>query len=115
MQCFDRFQSAGELVPDDVVKEIVLNRLDQLDCKTGGWLPEDFPRTDTQARVLLSHGAKPDVVAILELSDDDASQRDAVGTETTSNAPLGRRLAVYPKHREAVQQNFCQDLHCDPR
>ncbi|KAG6964236.1 hypothetical protein JG688_00007789 [Phytophthora aleatoria] len=98
-----RFISAGDLVPDDIVKDIVLNRLVQSDCKTRGWLLEGYPRTDTQARVLLSHGAKPDVVAILELSDDDASQRDGDGG---SEAPVGRRLAVYREHREAVQQNF---------
>ncbi|ETP55231.1 hypothetical protein F442_00203 [Phytophthora nicotianae P10297] len=98
-----RFISAGDLVPDDVVKDIVLNRLTQPDCKTRGWLLEGYPRTDTQARVLLSQGAKPDLVAILELSDDDASQRDGVGAR---EAPVGRRLAVYREHREAVQQNF---------
>ncbi|KAI9988391.1 hypothetical protein PInf_021794 [Phytophthora infestans] len=98
-----RFLVAGDLVPDAIVKEIVLHRLSQLDCKTRGWLVEGYPRTETQARVLLSQGYNPDVVAILELSDDDASQRDVGGS---SDAPVGRRLAVYREHREAVQQTF---------
>ncbi|KAK1931344.1 adenylate kinase [Phytophthora citrophthora] len=99
----DRFMAIGDLVPDDIIQELVLNRLSQMDCKSRGWLLEGFPRTDTQARVLVSHGVKPDVVAILELSDDDATQRDE-GDE--SSAPVGRRLAQYREHREAVRQNF---------
>ncbi|KAL3662330.1 hypothetical protein V7S43_012657 [Phytophthora oleae] len=99
----DRFMTVGDFVPDDIVQDLVLNRLSQMDCKSRGWLLEGFPRTDTQARVLVSHGAKPDIVAILELSDDDASQRDE-GDE--ASAPVGRRLALYREHREAVRQNF---------
>ncbi|KAJ8533422.1 hypothetical protein ON010_g13831 [Phytophthora cinnamomi] len=100
--------NAGDLVPDDIVQDLVLARLVQPDCKTRGWLLEGFPRTDTQARVLIGHGGKPDVVAILELSDDDASQRDEEGEvrAETSLAPVGRRLALYREHREAVRQNF---------
>ncbi|GMF19587.1 unnamed protein product [Phytophthora lilii] len=106
----NRMMNAGDLVPDDIVQDLVLNRLNQPDCKARGWLLEGYPRTDTQARVLISHGARPDVVAILELSDDDASQRDGEGDneakEEASPAPVGRRLALYREHREAVRQNF---------
>ncbi|KAE8973447.1 hypothetical protein PF005_g15890 [Phytophthora fragariae] len=105
----NRLMNAGDLVPDDIVQDLVLARLVQPDCKARGWLLEGFPRTDTQARVLIGHGAKPDVVAIHELSDDDASQRDGEGEEAkteASLAPVGRRLALYREHREAVRQNF---------
>lgn len=62
--------------------------------------------------MLIGHGAKPDVVAILELSDDDASQRDgdddgeSEAKAAPSSAPVGRRLALYREYREAVRQNF---------
>ncbi|KAL4129090.1 hypothetical protein PRIC2_005101 [Phytophthora ramorum] len=106
----NRIMNAGDLIPDDIVQDLVLNRLMQADCKARGWLLEGYPRTDTQARVLTGHGAKPDIVAILELSDDDASQRDGEGDKETkaenTPAPVGRRLALYREHREAVRQNF---------
>jgi adenylate kinase len=103
----NRLMSAGDLIPDDVVQDLVMTRLLEPDCKARGWLLEGYPRTDTQARVLIAHGAKPDVVAILELSDDDASLRDgSEGTVEAPSAPVGRRLALYREHREVVRQNF---------
>ncbi|KAG7376777.1 hypothetical protein PHYPSEUDO_012764 [Phytophthora pseudosyringae] len=103
----NRLLNTGDLVPDEIVQDVVLNRLLQPDCKTRGWLLEGYPRTDTQARVLASLGAKPDVVAILELSDDDASQRESEEAKTeVLPAPMGRRLALYREHREAVRQIF---------
>ncbi|RLN47935.1 hypothetical protein BBJ29_006676 [Phytophthora kernoviae] len=102
------FMIAGDLVPDDLVQDLVLNRLMQPDCKARGWLLEGYPRTDTQARVLVAQGAIPDVVAILELSDDDTNRRDGeIETKVElPPAPVGRRLTLYREHREAVRQNF---------
>ncbi|RLN59968.1 hypothetical protein BBJ28_00003587 [Nothophytophthora sp. Chile5] len=105
-----RCLEAGELVPDEIVHDLVLNRLMQADCKARGWLLEGFPRTEIQARVLVAHGVKPDMVAVLELSDDDVSHRnlegEAVAKVETPSTLVSRRLALYREHREAVRQNF---------
>ncbi|MEA4922411.1 MAG: adenylate kinase [Eubacteriaceae bacterium] len=45
------YMSAGELVPDSLVIEIALDRLDRDDCKNG-FLLDGFPRTVQQAEAL---------------------------------------------------------------
>jgi adenylate kinase len=45
-----RFTKAGELVPDAIVVEIVVERLKSADCK-GGFILDGFPRTVPQARL----------------------------------------------------------------
>jgi len=42
---------AGELVPDETILDIVVERLDQTDCQTG-FLFDGFPRTVVQAKEL---------------------------------------------------------------
>merc|ERR1719181_1172483 len=41
---------AGELVPDQLIIDLVANRLNEEDCKTKGWLLDGFPRTEAQAK-----------------------------------------------------------------
>jgi adenylate kinase len=43
--------SRGELVPDEIVMDVVGARLKQLDCERG-FVLDGFPRTDHQAKVL---------------------------------------------------------------
>ncbi len=46
-----RFMDVGELVPDDVIVEVILARLEQ-ERAAGGFLLDGFPRTEAQARSL---------------------------------------------------------------
>lgn len=43
----------GMLVPDEVIIDIVRNRLEEDDCQTKGWLLDGFPRTRAQVNALL--------------------------------------------------------------
>lgn len=65
------FMDAGDLVPDEVVNELVAERMSQPDCK-GGLVLDGYPRTVQQAGVLdawmQKHGFKLDHV--LELRVD---------------------------------------------
>src|SRR5450830_1117991 len=45
------FIDRGELVPDAITVPMILNRLQQADCKSG-WLLDGFPRNVAQAEVL---------------------------------------------------------------
>lgn len=58
----------GLLVPDDVVIDIVRERLAQEDCK-GGYLLDGFPRTVVQAQALAQF-AEIDIVIDIEVSDE---------------------------------------------
>ena len=40
------FMDAGNLVPDEVVVEMVVNRLNEDDVKGSGWLLDGYPRYD---------------------------------------------------------------------
>lgn len=64
---------AGKLVPDEVVIDIVRDRLDQEDCKTG-YILDGFPRTVPQAEALADF-AQIDAVVELDVADEKLVQR----------------------------------------
>ncbi|RLN45623.1 hypothetical protein BBJ29_001794 [Phytophthora kernoviae] len=75
-----RYMDYGELVPDDLVVDVVLGRLAEADCATRGWLLDGFPRTAKQAEILLNAqgGAMaPDCVLELEVPDKEVIRRIA--------------------------------------
>ena len=47
----ERYVSSGDLVPDDIVIELVQNKLEGKDCE-GGFLLDGYPRTVPQAKAL---------------------------------------------------------------
>lgn len=68
------FTEAGKLVPDDVVIEIIKDRLSKSDCDNG-FILDGFPRTIPQAEALESMGIKIDKVISIEVSDDVIVER----------------------------------------
>ncbi|POM71218.1 Adenylate kinase [Phytophthora palmivora] len=71
------FMDSGQLVPDELIVDVVLERLSQPDCETRGWLLDGFPRTATQAQALLAAGFCPDAVIALDVPDDEVVRRIA--------------------------------------
>ena len=49
----------GELIPDDLITSLVLARLNEDDVKEYGWVIEGFPKTKSQAALLLKNGFAP--------------------------------------------------------
>lgn len=96
----------GDLVPDDVVVEIVSDRIDGTDCRNG-FILDGFPRTVSQAealeRLLENKGIRLD--AVVELAVDDEilirriekrAQESTGGPRADDNADaLKKRLDVY--------------------
>jgi adenylate kinase len=76
----------GELVPDEITIPMILNRLQQADCKKG-WLLDGFPRSKEQAikldEALKASGMALDVVIEVDLS-----------REIAKNRIMGRRLCA---------------------
>jgi len=68
-----RFVDAGQLVPDDVIGEIVQERLDQHDWNYG-FVLDGFPRSERQALFFLETFDIDAVIAI-ELPDEKAIER----------------------------------------
>lgn len=63
------YTDAGQLVPDEVVIDIIRERLAQPDC-ADGFVLDGFPRTITQAEALDAMGVTIDKVIDIEVSDD---------------------------------------------
>jgi adenylate kinase len=81
----------GDLVPDEITIPMILNRLQQDDCKSG-WLLDGFPRNKVQAEkldeALQKAGIKLDVIIEIVLD-----------RETAKNRIMGRRLCANdPNH-----------------
>jgi adenylate kinase len=73
----EEYMRAGELVPDDVMIEVVRHRLDQHDTKNRGFILDGFPRTVAQSEaleaLLLPEGL--DLVLDLEVPTDIVLER----------------------------------------
>lgn len=60
---------AGNLVPDDIIIGIVLDRLKEDDCKNG-YILDGYPRTLKQAETMDKTGIKIDKALVLNVADD---------------------------------------------
>ncbi len=73
-----QYMDLGQLVPDELVVEIVKDRLQQPDCEKGALL-DGFPRTVEQAtfleKVLPDTGKKVDCVLLIEVAEEELIER----------------------------------------
>src|SRR3984885_14480045 len=69
----DHYMKAGQLVPDDVVIGMILERIAKPDC-ANGFMLDGFPRTVPQAEALdvalANAGIKLDAVVLIEVADE---------------------------------------------
>ena len=63
------FMDAGQLVPDELITNVVCDRLKEEDCVTKGWLLDGFPRTRAQADALTAAVGKPDCFILLDVPE----------------------------------------------
>ena len=68
------YTSKGELVPDEVVIDIIKSRLAKDDCKKG-FILDGFPRTVPQAEALDTMGVEITDVISIEVSDERIMKR----------------------------------------
>lgn len=93
------YMEAGELVPDDLVIDLVAERMEQLDCQKH-FLLDGFPRTAVQARALTvmleGLGREQPLVVNIAVSDAEVVRRLS-----------GRRMCpdcgtIYNVHRDGL-------------
>lgn len=70
----EQYINDGKLVPDEIIVEIVKDRLAQADCENG-FILDGFPRTTAQAEALDSAGVTVDKVLLLEVDDSKIIER----------------------------------------
>lgn len=78
-----KYMHAGELVPDDVMIDVVRHRLDQHDTKSRGFILDGFPRTVAQAEALEEMLAPTGLDLVLDLE---------VGTDVVLERLASRRV-----------------------
>lgn len=84
---------AGELVSDEIVNEIVSQRIDEADCARG-FILDGFPRTVAQAealnRILVVKGKQLD--AVIELKVDEAALARRMETRVAETVATGGQV-----------------------
>jgi adenylate kinase len=106
----------GELVPDDVMVQIIADRIAAADC-ANGFILDGFPRTVAQAEALdaLLEGRRQSLDGVIEIKVDDdllvkrieGRARETGGARADDNADtLRRRLAVYWAQTKPVADHY---------
>lgn len=65
---------AGQLIPDDVMIPMVLERIKEPDCQNG-FIFDGFPRTRPQAQALRDSGVRFELVVNFEIEDEEIVER----------------------------------------
>jgi len=107
----------GELVPDEVVVQIVSERIDMPDAKHG-FILDGFPRTEAQAEaldaMLASKGQSLDAVVELKVDESILAARVEKRAGETVGGPrpddnaeaLKKRLAVYREQTAPLVEHY---------
>jgi adenylate kinase len=102
------FMNRGELVPDEVVVELTVNRLERSDA-AGGWILDGFPRNVAQAQGLDEKLGQENLELVIALD---------VPTEEIIDRITGRRVCprghVYHVTRDPPQRDGVCDHDGEP-
>ena len=100
----DRFMSRGQLVPDETIVRVFLDRLEQADA-TGGAILDGFPRTRVQAAALdvalAEAGRRVDRAIFIDVPTEDLIDRMANRRICAANGHVFN-LATNPPVRPGV-------------
>ena len=88
------YMDNGLLVPDDVIMDIVAERVAQPDCQ-GGFILDGVPRTLAQAEALLERGVQIDHVVSIEI-DDNVIEGRMTGRRVCSNCGASYHIVANP-------------------
>jgi len=106
----DQYMSKGELVPDEIIVEIIAERLGEPDCRMG-YLLDGFPRTIAQAealdRMLAERNTPLDVVLELRVPEEELFRRLA-GRGRADDKPevIRQRLVAYRQQTEPLLEYY---------
>ena len=97
----DRFMSRGQLVPDETIVRVFLDRLEQPDARAGAIL-DGFPRTRVQAIALDTElaqaGRRVDRTVFIDVPTEDLVQRMANRRICTANGHVYNLASNPPLH-----------------
>lgn len=70
----EKYINDGKLVPDEVMINLVLDRISQSDCEKG-YILDGFPRTLAQAEAMTKAGIDIDCALMIDVPDEDIISR----------------------------------------
>ena len=94
------YMDAGKLVPDEVIIEIIHERVAEEDCKDG-YILDGVPRTIAQAESLENAGIVFDLVVSLEISDEVIMDRMG-GRRVCEHCGASYHVVAVPPKAEGV-------------
>jgi adenylate kinase len=95
-----KFMDEGSLVPDDVILDIVAQRVSQPDCARG-FILDGVPRTLPQAEALEARGVRIDHVISIEI-DDEVIEARMCGRRVCSKCGASYHVVVNPPKNEGI-------------
>jgi adenylate kinase len=101
-----KYMDKGELVPDDVVIDMVRNRLNKDDVKQNGFLLDGFPRTLEQAKAL-SNITDVDLLLLLELDRSVITKRILGRFGCPECGEIYNKYTLQPKVQTGEKQWIC--------
>ncbi len=106
----DEYMSKGELVPDEIIVQIIAERLNEPDCQAG-YLLDGFPRTIAQAEALdgmLAERNTPlDVVLELQVPEEELFRRlSGRGRADDKPEVIRQRLVAYRQQTEPLLEYY---------
>ena len=95
-----RYMDAGQLVPDQVIIDIIVERLGEADCRNG-FILDGVPRTIPQAEALEKAGVRFDCVLDIEVPDSEIMNR-MTGRRACTACGATYHVVAAPPKREGV-------------
>ena len=94
------YMDKGALVPDEVIIDIIGERLAEPDCKNG-FILDGVPRTIPQAEALEAHGIVIDCALSIEIADETIVDRMS-GRRTCPNCGASFHVVSNPPKKEGI-------------
>lgn len=94
------FMDKGMLVPDDVIIDIVRERLAEPDC-ANGYILDGVPRTIPQAQALMEQGIQLDAVVSIEI-DDSVIEKRMTGRRVCGTCGASYHITANPPKTEGI-------------
>ena len=102
------YMDNGLLVPDEVIMDIVAERVAQPDCQNG-FILDGVPRTLAQAEALLERGVQIDHVVSIEI-DDSVIEGRMTGRRVCSKCGASYHIVANPSKVEGICDQCGSDL-----
>ena len=103
-----KFMDEGSLVPDEVILDIVAERVAQPDC-ANGFILDGVPRTLAQAEALEAKGVKIDHVVSIEVDDSEIEGR-MTGRRVCGKCGASYHIVANPPKAEGVCDHCGSEL-----